>query len=339
MSKVIIIAEAGVNHNGSMVLAKQLIDVAVDAGVDIVKFQTFSASKIVSKNAKKADYQINLTGNSETQYEMLKRLELSFENHIELLNYCKQRNIQFWSTAFDDESIELLKKIGIDSWKIPSGEITNLPFLKKIGSFSQKVILSTGMCYLNEIEEAVDVLIKSGTPKNNITILHCNTEYPTPMEDVNLNAMLTIKNKLNVLVGYSDHTEGIEVAIAATAMGANVIEKHFTLDKNMEGPDHKASLEPDELAEMVKAIRNIEKAISGNGEKKPSPSEDKNIKIARKSIHLNKNLIKGHIITSDDLIALRPGDGISPMNWDSLIGKKLVIDKNEFDKLLNSDLE
>jgi len=252
MSKVIIIAEAGVNHNGSILLAKQLIDVAVGAGVDIIKFQTFSASKLVSKNAKKADYQINSTGNSESQYEMLKRLELSYENHIELLEYCNLKKIQFWSTAFDDESIELLKGIGIDTWKIPSGEITNLPFLKKIGSFNQKVILSTGMCYLNEIEEAVEVLINSGTPKNNITILHCNTEYPTPMEDVNLYAMLTIQKKFDVLVGYSDHTEGIEVAIAATAMGANVIEKHFTLDKNMEGPDHKASLEPNELVEMVK---------------------------------------------------------------------------------------
>ena len=338
MSKVIIIAEAGVNHNGSILLAKQLIDVAVGAGVDIIKFQTFSASKLVSKNAKKADYQINSTGNSESQYEMLKRLELSYENHIELLEYCNLKKIQFWSTAFDDESIELLKGIGIDTWKIPSGEITNLPFLKKIGSFNQKVILSTGMCYLNEIEEAVEVLINSGTPKNNITILHCNTEYPTPMEDVNLYAMLTIQKKFDVLVGYSDHTEGIEVAIAATAMGANVIEKHFTLDKNMEGPDHKASLEPNELVEMVKAIRNIEKAISGNGEKKPSISEEKNIKIARKSIHINCDLLKGDLIKEEMLVMKRPGDGISPMKMDNIIGR--FANKNLFKdhKLENTDL-
>jgi N-acetylneuraminate synthase/N,N'-diacetyllegionaminate synthase len=339
MSKVIIIAEAGVNHNGDIQLAKKLIDVAVEAGVDYVKFQTFKADKLVSREAKKASYQNkNINDGDDSQYNMLKKLELSHENHLELISYCKERNIKFFSTAFDVEGVNYLNDLGLSFFKIPSGEITNYPYLKAVALCGKPVIMSTGMCSEIEIKEAVDVLIKFGLKKGAISILHCNTEYPTPMKDVNLKAMLAIKQKFEVKVGYSDHTLGIEVPIAAVALGATIIEKHFTLDRNLPGPDHVASLEPNELKAMVDAIRNIELALSGDGEKIPSESESKNIAIARKSIHLNKNLSKGHIITDKDIISLRPGDGISPMEWENIVGKILKENKKEFDKLLLSDL-
>ena len=328
MNKVFIIAEAGVNHNGDMSLAKRLIDVAKEAGADAVKFQTFKAENLVSKSAKKADYQVENTGNNESQYEMIKKLELSFDDFIELKKYCDEKEIMFLSTPFDDESIEFLNNLGIEIFKIPSGEITNLPYLKKIGKLRKKVILSTGMADLGEIEDALDVLINSGTKKENITVLHANTEYPTPFEDVNLKAMQTISCAFDVDVGYSDHTMGIEVPIAAVAMGAKVIEKHFTLDRNLEGPDHRASLEPDELKAMVSAIRNIEKAL-GNGLKKPSRSEKKNIEVARKSIVAKRDIKKGEKFSEENLTVKRPGNGISPMRWDEIIGKTAQKDYKE----------
>ncbi|WP_264531351.1 N-acetylneuraminate synthase [Flavobacterium sp. N502540] len=340
MSKVIIIAEAGVNHNGDIQIAKKLIDVAVDAGVDYVKFQTFKADSLVSKSAKKAEYQsVNINDGDDSQYAMLKNLELSHEDHLELMSYCSERNINFFSTAFDVDGVNYLNDLGLSFFKIPSGEITNYPYLKAVALCGKPVIMSTGMCSQDEIEEALNVLIKFGLKKEMVSILHCNTQYPTPMKDVNLKAMLSIKDKFGVNVGYSDHTLGIEVPIAAVALGAQIIEKHFTLDRTLPGPDHVASLEPYELKEMVRTIRNIELAISGNGEKVPSESETVNIAIARKSIHLNKNLPKEHVLTDDDLIALRPGDGISPMDWEDIIGKKLVVDKTKFDKLLLSDIQ
>ena len=314
--KTFIIAEAGVNHNGSLEIAKKLIDVAVEAKVDAVKFQTFKSEKLVSKNAKKACYQEQSTSKSESQLEMLKKLELDINAHDILINYCKEKNIMFLSTAFDLDSIDLLNKLGIEIFKIPSGEITNYPYLRKIGRLKKRVILSTGMSYISEIAEAIKVLKDNGT--KDITVLHCNTEYPTPMEDVNLSAMNTIKEKFQVDTGYSDHTLGIEVAIAAVAMGAKVIEKHFTLDNNMEGPDHKASLEPKELEKMVKAIRNVEKAI-GSGIKEPSKSEVKNLEVARKSIVASKFIKKGEFFTEENLTCKRPGSGISPMIWEEVI--------------------
>lgn len=339
MSKVIIIAEAGVNHNGDIQVAKKLIDVAVDSGVDYVKFQTFKADSLVSKSAKKAEYQtVNIIDGDDSQYAMLKNLELSHENHLELMSYCSEKNIKFFSTAFDVEGVNYLNDLGLSFFKIPSGEITNYPYLKAVALCGKPVVMSTGMCTEIEIKQALDVLIKFGLKKEVISILHCNTEYPTPMKDVNLMAMLAIQKTFGVQIGYSDHTLGIEVPIAAVALGATIIEKHFTLDRTLPGPDHVASLEPDELKDMVNAIRNIELAMSGNGEKKPSESETKNIAIARKSIHINKNLSKGHTIANDDIISLRPGDGISPMEWENIIGKKLNADKNEFDKLLFSDI-
>ncbi|MBP4137780.1 N-acetylneuraminate synthase [Flavobacterium geliluteum] len=338
MDKVIIIAEAGVNHNGDIQIAKKLIDVAVDAGVDYVKFQTFKADSLVSKSAKKAEYQsVNINDGDDSQYAMLKNLELSHENHLELMKYCSERKIQFFSTAFDVEGVNYLNDLGLSFFKIPSGEITNYPYLKAVAMCGKPVVMSTGMCSEMEIKQSLDVLMKFGLKKEVISILHCNTEYPTPMKDVNLKAMQSIKKTFGVKVGYSDHTLGIEVPIAAVALGATIIEKHFTLDRTLPGPDHVASLEPTELKEMVMAIRNIELAMCGDGEKKPSESETKNIAIARKSIHINKNLSKGDIITDDDIISLRPGDGISPMEWENIIGKKLNVDKNEFDKLLFSD--
>ncbi|MDF2832924.1 N-acetylneuraminate synthase [Chryseobacterium indoltheticum] len=322
MSKVLIIAEAGVNHNGNLDNAFKLIDAAVDAGVDYVKFQTFKSENLVSKSAKKADYQIQNTGNStDSQYEMLKKLELSHENHELLIDYCKQKNIQFFSTAFDLDSLQYLKEIGLDLVKIPSGEITNLPYLRKAAQLFKKVILSTGMCTMEDIEAAINVFLAEDISKDDITILHCNTEYPTPMNDVNLRAMLSIQHEFETEIGYSDHTLGIEVPIAAVALGASVIEKHFTLDNTMEGPDHAASLEPQQLKEMVKAIRNIEQAISGDGLKKPSASEMKNIEIARKSIVASISISKGEIFTQENLTIKRPGTGISPMEWDEVIGK------------------
>lgn len=284
MRHTLIIAEAGVNHNGSLELAKRLIDAAADAGVDYVKFQTFKAENLVTKSAKQAEYQKkNIGDGDDSQYQMLKNLELSLVDHEVLIGYCKQKGVRFFSTAFDLESIDYLASLNLPLWKIPSGEIINYPYLRKIARQGQTVILSTGMCDMTDIKNALDILIKFGLIKDQITILHCNTEYPTPFEDVNLRAMLTIKEAFGIKVGYSDHTRGIEVPIAAVALGAEVIEKHFTLDRNLPGPDHKASLEPDELKAMVRAIRNIEQAM-GDGEKKVTVSEGKNIAIARKSI-------------------------------------------------------
>jgi len=318
---VFIIAEAGVNHNGSLELAKKLVDVAVEAGADAVKFQTFKAKNLVSKEAKKAKYQVKNTGNNESQYEMLKKLELGFDKFAELKEYCNEKGIMFLSTPFDFESIKFLNELGLEIFKIPSGEITNYPYLREIGKLKKRIILSTGMANLCEIEQAIDVIEKFGTKRKNITVLHANTEYPTPMEDVNLKAMLTIKEAFKVDVGYSDHTLGIEVPIAAVAMGAVVIEKHFTLDKNMEGPDHKASLEPDELKAMVKAIRNIEIAL-GNGIKKPSKSESKNIEIARKVIVAKRDIKKGEKFSEENLTVKRAGKGINPMRWEEIIGRE-----------------
>ena len=339
MKRVIIIAEAGVNHNGDITLAKKLIDVAVEASVDYVKFQTFKAETIVSPTAKKASYQAkNIGDGDDSQFKMLKNLELSHENHLELMDYCNQKGIKFFSTAFDVDGVHYLDTLGLDIFKIPSGEMTNFPYLRAIAQKNKPIILSTGMGALGEIEAALAVLLHFGAKREDITILHCNTEYPTPMEDVNLKAMLTIGQAFGVKIGYSDHTLGIEVPTAAVALGATIIEKHFTLDRNLPGPDHIASLEPEELKAMVQAIRNIEKAIGGNGRKEPSESETKNIFIARKSIHLKKNVPAGTLLTEEDIIALRPGDGISAMEWDNVIGRKLHINKSEFDKLNWSDL-
>lgn len=322
MSKIIIIAEAGVNHNGDLNNAFKLVDAAVDAGVDYIKFQTFKADKLVSKNAKKADYQIQNTKNSEdSQLSMLKKLELSHENHDKLIAYCKERNIKFFSTAFDLDSLAYLKEIGLDLVKIPSGEITNLPYLRKAAKLFTKVILSTGMSTMDDISAAVQVFKNEGIGNDQITILHCNTEYPTPMLDVNLKAMLAIGKEFGTEIGYSDHTLGIEVPTAAVALGAKIIEKHFTLDNSMEGPDHAASLEPQELKAMVSAIRNIEQAISGSGLKEPSESERKNMAIARKSIVAKTDIKMGEIFSEDNITVKRPGSGISPMEWDSVIGK------------------
>lgn len=321
-SKVVIIAEAGVNHNGNLENAFKLVDAAVDAGVDFVKFQTFKADKLVAKSAKKADYQIQNTGNHEdSQLEMLKKLELSHADHEELIAYCRSKHIQFFSTAFDLESLDYLKEIGLTLVKIPSGEITNLPYLRKAAKLFDEVILSTGMSTLEDISAAVSVFINEGVAKDKITILHCNTEYPTPMLDVNLKAMLHIRNTFETQIGYSDHTLGIEVPVAAVALGAQIIEKHFTLDKSMPGPDHAASLEPFELKAMVSSIRNIEQAISGSGLKEPSPSEAKNIAIARKSIVAKHSIKKGEIFSEENITVKRPGTGISPMDWDQVIGK------------------
>lgn len=335
----IIIAEAGVNHNGDLNIAKQLIDAAVIAGVDYIKFQSFVAEKLVSPIAKKAEYQSRNIGNGDdSQFNMLKKLELTHESHLDLINYCNIKGINFFSTAFDVDGLNYLNSLGLPLFKIPSGEITNFPYLRTVASFGKSVILSTGMCNETEIKDAIEVLLLYGLTKNDISILHCNTDYPTPMKDVNLMAMLSIKDTFGVVVGYSDHTLGIEVPIAAVALGAKIIEKHFTINRKLPGPDHIASLEPNELTEMVKAIRNIELAMSGDGIKIPSKSELKNIDIARKSIHLNKNLPEGHLITEDDLISLRPGDGISPMEWNNVINRRLKIGKNKYDKLFLSDI-
>lgn len=323
MDKIFIIAEAGVNHNGHLKLARKLIDAAAEAGADAVKFQTFKAESLVSRSAPKAAYQIRATGKKASQLEMLKKLELDSRGHKELSIYCEKKKIMFLSSPFDLEAINLLDELGLAIFKIPSGEITNLLYLRKIGSLKKKVILSTGMADLGEIEDALEVLTEAGTPKDYITVLHCNTEYPTPMEDVNLQAMLTIRDAFKVRVGYSDHTAGSEVAIAAAAMGASVLEKHLTLDRDMSGPDHKASLEPGELAKMITAIRNIEKAL-GDGIKKPSLSESKNKQIARKSIVALRRIKKGEIFSDKNITVKRPGFGISPMNWDSIIGKRAV---------------
>ena len=334
MSKhVLIIAEAGVNHNGSLELAKHLIDKAVEAGVDVIKFQTFKSEKLVSKTARQAEYQQrNIGKKDEGQLVMLKKLELSQADHEELISYCNERGIRFFSTAFDMDSIDYLHSLDMGLWKIPSGEITNYPYLRKIAQYKEPVILSTGMCELSDIEAAMNVLLDFGVQKEQITILHCNIEYPTPFADVNLKAMLEIGEKFGVQIGYSDHTKGIEVPIAAVALGAIVIEKHFTLDKNMEGPDHKASLEPDELKAMVSAIRTIEQAL-GSGHKTISESERKNIEIARKSIVAARPIEAGEMLTEENLTVKRPGNGISPMLWNEVVGTRAVMSFNEEDPI------
>lgn len=331
MKRTLIIAEAGVNHNGDIAKAKALIDKGAEAGVDFVKFQTFKASNLVTKQAKRAAYQDKNTQDNDSQYEMLKKLELSQAVHQELIDYCTKKGVQFLSTGFDFESLEFLAGLGITIAKIPSGEITNLPYLRKVATLFPEVILSTGMANITEIKDAVKVLTDNGVSKDKITVLHCNTEYPTPMEDVNLKAMLHIQRELGVPVGYSDHTLGIEVPIAAVALGATVIEKHFTLDKTLPGPDHKASLEPEELKAMVSAIRNIEKAIGGSGLKEVSKSEAKNKPIARKSIVATKAIKKGDLFSVENLTIKRPGTGISPMQWDEVIGKTAKKDFEEDD--------
>lgn len=319
MNHVFIIAEAGVNHNGSLDLAKQLIDAAAAAGADAVKFQTFQADKLVSKEAPKAGYQLQTTGGGETQHQMLKRLELDPIAHRELMEHCQQAGILFLSTPFDLESVDLLRNLGMKLFKIPSGEITNLPYLRKVGRLSQKVILSTGMADFNEVENALDALIRAGTPKDKITVLHCTTEYPAPIAEVNLRAMVSMREKLQIQIGYSDHTQGIAIPIAATALGARVIEKHFTLDRTLPGPDHQASLEPDELKAMVAAIRAVEQAL-GEGVKQVSPCETGNRLLVRKSIVAAENIARGEIFTETNLTVKRPGDGLSPMLWDKVLG-------------------
>lgn len=320
-NRVLVIAEAGVNHNGDIQLAKQLIDAAASADADFVKFQTFNANRQVTRSAKKADYQTQTTDSSESQHEMLRRLELTEAMHHQLIAHCAMRNIGFFSTGFDIESIDLLVSLGQDYLKIPSGEITNLPYLRHIGQLGKAIILSTGMATLGEIEAAIDVLEQVGTPRGKLTVLHCTTEYPTPMSEVNLRAMQSIQSAFGVAVGYSDHTQGIEVAIAAVAMGATVIEKHFTLDRKLPGPDHQASLEPAELSAMVAAIRNIEVAL-GDGIKRLTPSEARNKPVARKSMVASRAIKVGEVFTVENLTTKRPGTGISPMRWDEFLGKK-----------------
>jgi N,N'-diacetyllegionaminate synthase len=324
IKKTLIIAEAGVNHNGDLQMAKELIKVAAKAGADVVKFQTFSAAKLVSQNAKLAEYQEkNLEGKSRSQFEMLKKIELPKSWHFELKNYAEEQGISFCSTPFDEDSLDFLCELGIPFIKIPSGEITNKPFLMQIASKKMDVILSTGMASMVEVNDAVSVLLDGGLSKNQLTVLHCNTEYPTPFADVNLRAMLQFEQLIGVSYGYSDHTLGAEVAIAAVALGAEVIEKHFTLDKKLPGPDHKASLDPNELIDYIQAIRKTEKIISGSGVKEPSLSEMKNKEITRKSIHLKNTTQKGQTISFHDLEMKRPGNGISPMEYELVLNKKL----------------
>ena len=329
--KVIIIAEAGVNHNGNLENAKKLVEVAARAGADFVKFQTFKTELNITKNAKKAGYQEISTGVGETQYDMVKKLELSFDDFSIVKDYCDSHGIGFLSTGFDTPSLDFLETFNPKFYKIPSGEITNLPYLKKIASFGRDVIMSTGMANMDEIRNAFSILRDKGLSKNQISIVHCNTEYPTPMEDVNLKAMLHIKEELGVEIGYSDHTLGIEVPTAAVALGAMIIEKHFTLDRNMSGPDHSASLESDELKSMVDAIRNIEKAIAGSGIKEPSFSESKNKSIVRKSIVAGTDIKKGEIFNETNLAVKRPGTGMDPMTWYDVLGTKAVKDYKQDD--------
>jgi N,N'-diacetyllegionaminate synthase len=336
MADVFIIAEAGVNHNGSLEQAKAMVAAAAKAGVDAVKFQTFRAETLVTSTAAKAGYQQHATGSTESQYQMLKKLELSGADFCELKACCENNQVEFLSTPFDLTSIDLLADVGMKRWKLPSGEITNLLYLRKIGSFGQEVILSTGMSEMNEIASALSVLESTGTARSQITLLHCNTEYPTPMHDVNLRAMQTLKDAFAGLkgVGYSDHTQGIEVPIAAVALGATVIEKHFTLDRLLPGPDHQASLEPQELSAMVRAIRNIESAM-GNGVKETSPSELKNKPIARKSIVAAGSIAAGERFTDKNLTVKRPGTGVSPMRWDEVIGQTAQRDY-EVDEMIDA---
>ena len=330
MSRVFIIAEAGVNHNGSLDLAKKLVDRAVDADVDCVKFQTFNPADLVTNVASKADYQKKNTNNTESQLEMLKELSLEEDEFVSLKEYCDIKGILFLSTPFDLESIDFLETLGCDRWKVPSGEITNYPYLVKIAKTGKPIIMSTGMSTIDEIRQVLEVLRQNGSGE--ISLLHCNTQYPTPYEDVNLRAMLTLRDEFGVTVGYSDHTPGIEVPIAAVAIGAQIIEKHFTLDRNMEGPDHKASLEPDELRTMVASIRNIEKAM-GSSEKRVTESEKENIAVARKSIVAKTGIKKGDILSEGNITTKRPGTGISPMEWNEVIGTRAIRDF-EVDELI-----
>jgi N-acetylneuraminate synthase len=316
----LVIAEAGVNHNGDLQLARQLVDAAATAGADVVKFQTFQANQLATGRAEQAVYQQKALGQGESQLAMLQQLELKPEQHAQLLEHCKQRGIEFLSTAFDPPSIQLLSSLRMKRWKIPSGEITNLPYLRQIGSQGQSVILSTGMANLGEIEAALEVLELAGTPRNQITVLHCTTEYPAPPQEVNLRAMQTIAQAFGVAVGYSDHTQGTEVPIAAVAMGATVIEKHLTLDRNLPGPDHQASLEPEEFAAMVRGIRTIEQAL-GDGIKRPTASEQANLPVVRKSLVAAQPIRAGELFSEANLTAKRPGIGISPMQWDAWIGR------------------
>jgi len=320
-----IIAEAGVNHNGDISIAKKLVDAAKACGADIVKFQTFSAEKIASKNAAKADYQIKSTESGESQFEMLKRLELDERAHREIKDYCDLVGVEFLSTPFDTESVDMLSSLGVHVWKIPSGEITNLPFLRKIGSMDQEIILSSGMANLGEIEAALESLEAAGTSRDRITLLHCTTEYPAPYEEVNLGVLGNLSAAFGIKIGYSDHTKGISIPLAAAALGATIIEKHFTLDRSMTGPDHAASLEPDELSAMIAGIREIEIAM-GDGIKRPTASELRNRNIARKSIVAAKRIARGEIFTDKNLTTKRPGHGISPMLWDSVLGRTAVRD-------------
>lgn len=334
MQKTIIIAEAGVNHNGDIALAKALIDAASEAGADYVKFQTFKAKNIASKHARKADYQIKEnTGKDDGQLAMLEKLELSLNDHYVLQAYCKHKGIEFLSTPFDFDSIDLLKSIGMTLGKIPSGEITNLPYLRKMAGSYEKLILSTGMSTIEETRDALNVLYKEGTPKENIIVLHCTSEYPSPIENVNLKAMLQLQREFDITVGYSDHTVGIEVPVAAVSLGAALIEKHFTLDKAMDGPDHAASLDPAELKAMINAIRNVEKAL-GSGIKAPTETELKNKQVARKSIVAATRINKGEIFSETNLTVKRPGTGVSPMDWDSVLGRKAVKDFDEDDLII-----
>jgi N,N'-diacetyllegionaminate synthase len=322
---VLVIAEAGVNHNGDMDVARKLIDAAADAGADVVKFQTFRADRLVTRGAPKADYQRVTSGASESQFEMLRRLELSDDMHRRLIAHCAARRIRFMSTGFDEDSVRMLVGLGMDQLKIPSGEITNLPYLRCVGGFAKQVLLSTGMSTLDEVGAALDALIAAGTQRDRVTLLHCNSEYPTPMRDVNLRAMATLREAFGVAVGFSDHTQGIEVPIAAVARGATVIEKHFTLDRQMPGPDHQASLEPAELRAMVLAIRNIEQAL-GDGTKRVTESEARNRPIARKSIVAARPIRAGERLDATNLAVKRPGTGISPMAWDTVVGRTAARD-------------
>ncbi|MFQ5456526.1 MAG: N-acetylneuraminate synthase [Nitrospirota bacterium] len=328
MDRCFIIAEAGVNHNGSVETARKMVDAAIDSGADAVKFQTFNAVKMISRFAPKAEYQKKTTAADESQLSMVKRLEIDKNGYKMLIDYCNEKGIIFISSPFDLESIDMLDELGLAIFKIPSGEITNLPYLRKVGSLNKRIIMSTGMADLGEIEDALDIITEAGTKREDITVLHCNTEYPTPMDDVNLTAMLTIKEAMKVIIGYSDHTSGIEVPIAAAALGATVIEKHFTLDKDDEGPDSQASIEPDELQAMVRAIRGIEKAL-GDGIKRPSLSESKNKLMVRKSIVASRYIRKGDIFTEENITVKRPETGISPMKWDEIIGKRAIRDFKE----------
>lgn len=330
-----IIAEAGVNHNGDMDIARQLIKTAADAGADAVKFQTFKADKLLTKSAEKAEYQKKLSDANESQHELIRKLELTENDHLELMECCRENNITFLSSPFDLSSIDLLHRLGLEVFKIPSGEIINMPYLEAIGRLQKRVVLSTGMSNMKEVEDALQILLLAGTSKENITVLHANTEYPSPAEDVNLKAMQSIRKAFQVKVGYSDHTRGIEISLAAVALGACVIEKHFTLDRDMKGPDHKASLEPLELEALVKGIRNIEKAM-GDGKKMPSQSEAKNINIVRKSIVASRDIASGELFSAENITAKRPGTGISPMRWNEIIGTRANQDYNT-DDLIRMD--